>query len=108
MAQYYSEVDYCAAEMSRPHAGGGEHYAVRKESYEEVDAGRVDRHRHGGAGHLGGSHSDGGHLGYSGSRHGVHMGGHEAGYEEAHLVDGERRHGHGGRQYDSCTGQYYG
>ncbi|XP_052140382.1 uncharacterized protein LOC127760201 [Oryza glaberrima] len=102
MARYYSEVDHCAEEMNRPPHAGGEHYAVRRESYEEVDemarAGRGHHHGNGGGG---------GHLGYSGSRHGdAHLGGHR----EEHLVHGdEHRHGHGGeRQYDSCTGQYYG
>uniref|UniRef100_A0A0E0JSK1 Uncharacterized protein n=1 Tax=Oryza punctata TaxID=4537 RepID=A0A0E0JSK1_ORYPU len=102
MAQYYSEVDYCAEEMNRPQHAGGEHYAVRRESYEEVDEmARAGR----------GQHHGGGHLGYSGSRHGgAHLGGHEGGGHREHLVHGdEHRHGHGGgRQYDSCTGQYYG
>uniref|UniRef100_A0A0D3EXP7 Uncharacterized protein n=1 Tax=Oryza barthii TaxID=65489 RepID=A0A0D3EXP7_9ORYZ len=73
MARYYSEVDHCAEEMNRPPHAGGEHYAVRRESYEEVDEmARAGRGHHHGNGD-------------------------------------EHRHGHGGeRQYDSCTGQYYG
>ncbi|MDK0841577.1 hypothetical protein P5E51_15905, partial [Clostridium perfringens] len=109
MAQYYSEVDYCPEERSRPYANpgfchgeGGERYAVRKEAYEEVDemalAGRGHQHH----GHLGRSGSHSGHLAHSGSHLG-HLG-HEGHHE--HLGHREH-HGHGGRRYDSCTGEYY-
>uniref|UniRef100_A0A0D9V9B7 Uncharacterized protein n=1 Tax=Leersia perrieri TaxID=77586 RepID=A0A0D9V9B7_9ORYZ len=113
MAQYYSEVDYCAEEMNRPHGhgGGGEHYAVRKETYEEVDGMARANHHHGGSGGLlGGSHS--GHLGYSGSRHGGgHMGGHEGGYRrEEHIVHGPRLAGVERAMpqwYERAVGQYH-